>query len=1503
MADKFNIFILVLFTSWALAVEALPNRFDYDPENGKVRFQIDELNIKEKEDFHKISVEGVGTTTVPGMPELPVFSTMYQIDPEKEYSVSFEVIQSHTLNEIDIIPFQSLEPNSEEHGISVKNSSFYNSSELFPTENLMISDPQVMRDLHLLNVSLIPFQYNPSERTLEIYDEVEIEILESGESGYIGNDNMPRSLEFEKLYQDLVVNFSSRDAEIQNPAILYICGGSAEDNNSFQQLVNWREKRGYTVYTASTSQTGTSTSSIKNYILNAYQNYSPPPEFVALVGDVGGSYNVTTYYDGHGHNTYGNDCEGDHPYSQLQGNDLLPEVLIGRISVRSSTELGIVVSKILAYEKASFLNSSGNYYERASCAGDPSTSGNSCAVTNEYVAELLVNYGMSEVELKISGGSWSSWMQSNLQEGVLYFNYRGYLGVSGFGSSNIDNANNGFKLPFATVLTCGTGSFAEDNTALSEKFLRAGSATNPKGAVASIGTATWNTHTLFNNIVDMGIYYGIFVKNLATAGGALASGKLALYNAYPGDPDEWVSAFTQWNNLMGDPATHLWTDTPTVISAVFNPSISYGSNFVEISITDEMNNPVENARVTLRKGNEIFSNSFTGANGEAIIPLEYTSSGSIDLTVTKNNCKPIEETITISSTDGLSIHYDPDSPLVINDNDGGNGNGLINPGESVSLTLPLKNFGTQNAFDVIALLSSSSDNVTITNSYGVYGNINAGNTVNAEFSLSIDPSALDMDNLELRLNVSTESGDGASWQSSIPVYIVGAKLNYRQYSVINGNLSPGQSADISITMDNVGAIGSGSLSATLSTENNQITVIDGSGQWDSISSGQNGSSQNSFTLEFDGDIINGSMIPMNLHIQSDTGYDQTVVFNLQIGTVSSTDPLGPDEYGYYIYGEEDISYQLSPVYNWIEIDPSQGGSGQSLGFNDSGDGNYSSSISNQTLPFYFQYYGVSYNRITICTNGWIAFGLTGMESFRNYEVPGAGGPPAMVAAFWDDLKTSSGNVYTYSDPNDEYFIIEWSGMRTYDSNSIEDFQIILYNNPVLPYGDGEIKIQYKTFNNTSNGNFNSYPPIHGNYATIGTENHLSNQGLQYTFNNTYPTAAGYLDDERAIFITTQPSESLPIPDLVVTQTEYDIALGMDMTYYDSFLFSNDGEEESVLYYSINKSGFQNPGDTPDSYGMNWSDSNLEPSVDYGWIDISQNATTIEFPHNDQAGDPIAIGFEFPFYGDAYSQCIVNANGWVGFGEDNTEWSNTNIPSSSAPNPAVLAYWDDLNPISGGSGCSGDPQGSAYYSANAEQFVVTFDDFAYCSGANVGTYTFQVVLKPSGNIFVNYQNMQGQADTGTIGLQNDGGTVGQQVVYNSSYAQDNLSLVFRKEPGWMEINSPLSGEVENGSSQSIDYTIDTYGLVTDNYSAFVNLSTNVAGSELLQFSLTVESFQGISGDVNNDGDINVSDVVLSVSFILDQNDPDAYQEWAADINSDGQINVVDIVLLVDFILGD
>ena len=265
---------------------------------------------------------------------------------------------------------------------------------------------------------------------------------------------------------------------------------------------------------------------------------------------------------------------------------------------------------------------------------------------------------------------------------------------------------------------------------------------------------------------------------------------------------------------------------------------------------------------------------------------------------------------------------------------------------------------------------------------------------------------------------------------------------------------------------------------------------------------------------------------LSLLLESENGYSQTEILTLEIGSVSVTDPLGPDNYGYYIYDDGDTGYELAPVYDWFEIDPDYGGPGANLGLSDNGNGNYSYSITTVELPFQFTFYGVEYSQLTICTNGWISFGETNMESFRNYELPGAGGPSPMVAVFWDDLKTTSGGtVNHFADPESEYYVVEWSDVRTYNQNSFESFQVILYDTGEdTPTGDDEMLLQYKEFNNTSTG---SYPVgwlddvVHGAYCTVGLENHLGTDGLEYTFNNQYPTAAKTLSDYSALIITTR----------------------------------------------------------------------------------------------------------------------------------------------------------------------------------------------------------------------------------------------------------------------------------------------------------------------------------------------------------------------------------------------
>ena len=69
--------------------------------------------------------------------------------------------------------------------------------------------------------------------------------------------------------------------------------------------------------------------------------------------------------------------------------------------------------------------------------------------------------------------------------------------------------------------------------------------------------------------------------------------------------------------------------------------------------------------------------------------------------------------------------------------------------------------------------------------------------------------------------------------------------------------------------------------------------------------------------------------------------------------------------------------------------------------------------------------------------------------------------------------------------------------------------------------------------------------------------------------------------------------------------------------------------------------------------------------------------------------------------------------------------------------------------------------------------------------------------------------------------------------------------------------------------------------------------------------TTDSQDVTFGDINNDGVVNVVDIVAMVAYILgnSQWSSDSVEFLASDLNEDGIVNVVDIVAVVADILGN
>ena len=74
-------------------------------------------------------------------------------------------------------------------------------------------------------------------------------------------------------------------------------------------------------------------------------------------------------------------------------------------------------------------------------------------------------------------------------------------------------------------------------------------------------------------------------------------------------------------------------------------------------------------------------------------------------------------------------------------------------------------------------------------------------------------------------------------------------------------------------------------------------------------------------------------------------------------------------------------------------------------------------------------------------------------------------------------------------------------------------------------------------------------------------------------------------------------------------------------------------------------------------------------------------------------------------------------------------------------------------------------------------------------------------------------------------------------------------------------------------------------------------------DVFEFNTTAPTLFDIAkGDVNDDGSIDVVDVVMIINFILQIEEPTGEQEYAADFNNDLQVNIADVVGIINDILG-
>jgi len=240
---------------------------------------------------------------------------------------------------------------------------------------------------------------------------------------------------------------------------------------------------------------------------------------------------------------------------------------------------------------------------------------------------------------------------------------------------------------------------------------------------------------------------------------------------------------------------------------------------------------------------------------------------------------------------------------------------------------------------------------------------------------------------------------------------------------------------------------------------------------------------------------------------------------------------------------------------------------------------------------------------------------------------------------------------------------------------------------------------------------------------------------------------------------------------------------------------------------------------PDLFGYRWKDSNEPNGPVYEWNDIRSIPGSVQITNwtgtlDDGYTGAIPMGFEFDFYGTPYSNVYVTTNGFLSLTAlTSSYYTNEVIPDAGAPNNIICPFWDDLD---------GRTQGTVHYLQEAGRFILQYTNWQRYSGT--GSLTFQIVLQSNNRILFYYNNLVGTLNSATVGIENNNGTDGLQIVFDANYLVNNLAVLIAADPDWLALNH-FQGTLYNGNSAEIIMDVNTNDLELGDYSMDIVITTN------------------------------------------------------------------------------
>jgi hypothetical protein len=999
-----------------------------------------------------------------------------------------------------------------------------------------LGEPGVLREARIVPVTIFPLQYQSGASEGEMLVSAEIIIHAGSDIGInpILNSRGRVSSSWIPVYKSVIVNWQNLDGldSPGNPHILIIAPGYYTDE--LAEFVDWKEKAGYVVTVVREGDIGANPSAeeLRNYIIAQYDTLVPTPDYVIFVGD-GTQLEVKYRWTDdpsnifiHAPSSYPGNYTDENYFAAIVGDDVFPDLFFGRWVVSTGDEVTKIVQRSIHHEKDPF-NTGSNLdsarFAKASMTSDITEL--SQAQTKRYVRQMLLEKGFAQVDT-LFGSMSPEPLMSWVREGRNFVNYRGSGWSQGWAGINfyydqIPFLNNYWKLPIVTGIGCGVAKF-DQPPCFGEMWMLEGTLQYPEGAVGFLGPC-WNTHTRFNDVLDSTLYRSILDNDVLHLMPAFVSGKMMFWDVFQPffsvDTNVYEVAATAVRQYLclSDPSLQLYSRIPQRLSVHHPSGILFGDVDLVVNVPNLLSLDLDSVKVCawIEPSNFVFGWA-TPVHENVILHLTIPpSSTGIWLTVTGDNVLTYQTEIPIGQMEELMVH----NRLFLADTLVGNHNGILEPGESISWQEEGLNIGSEDAQGVTAILQCEDPRVTVTQSLSQFGDVSSLDSVVGsplfEFSVSDTCQQADLLAFELIWN-----GTGAGpWVSNvfIPLSLPTIQLVGIEVTDLAGDVwDRGETAKVALWVRNTGQAPLLPAQYTLIVADPLVTLVDSVADGDGIQPGDTlYLGDVAFQMQASWMTPADHPVSLMIHVFSNQGtytYNEDLAATTIVGVTEASDPFSDTQRLYWVYDMADIHYSECPVYDWIEIIPSVGGPGDTIGFN----------RSDQTqpvpVPFTYSYYGISFDTLSISTDGWVQPGSTTRTDHSNSSLPDpAWGPEGLMGVFWDNLWRvggESGQIGYYYDAAGDRFIVEWYRIHhANDSVRTITVQLQLLNPATHPTPTGDATWLFL------------YDEVLGSslaLATIGIENPASSDGITFEYNGHYTQGATTIHNNSVLKFTTEP---------------------------------------------------------------------------------------------------------------------------------------------------------------------------------------------------------------------------------------------------------------------------------------------------------------------------------------------------------------------------------------------